>query len=346
VVDRCVPAEDELPDTPWQGDSGSCAEITGDTVVFQRAGVVTAYSLRTGRVRWRQAFTPGGGWDLEVSPDVVLIQRTGAHVVVDVRTGRPLWRGQDRGHFYLAGRHVLREADGTSIEGYAPRTGGRLWRTAVTDARTSTYDDGTVYLNALGRKRDDPRSPVEDRIVRIDAATGRKPAPYVLSPPVRVDLETGEDQTAQGVILLDVLSDSDEPGVPIIATVALDAATGRRLWTRKKLFQIGSGPFGQDDRRARAFTAVQPHTGRTLWTIPYGDDLPALARPDHLVALHRDDAAGEVRGVGARGRTLWTSPRLPRPRYLTDDANTVLAITCAPGPDDLCAERRLVALNA
>jgi outer membrane protein assembly factor BamB len=348
VVDRCVPAEDISPDTAWEGDSGSSAAITGNTVVFQRSGVATAYSLRDGRTLWRRPLTPRGRWsDLAVSPDVVLVQRTGAHVALDVRTGRPLWRADDDlADFYLAGRHVLRPVDGTSIEAYAPRTGRRLWRTGVTDTSTTTYDDGTVYLNALARTRDDPRSPVEHRIVRLDAATGRKPAPYVLAKPLRVDLDTGLDETAQGVLLLNVLSDTREPGVPIIATVALDAATGRRLWTRPKLVEVGSGPFGEDDRHAHSFAAVDPRTGRTRWTIPYGADLPALARPDHLVTLHRDDPAGELRGVGPHGRTLWTSPQLPRPRYLTDGPGTVLAITCTPGPDELCAEHRLIALNA
>jgi hypothetical protein len=363
VLDRCRPAGSDLSfsqdDTPWDIGYGWRAALADGRLMLLRGGVVTAYSLGTGRLLWQRTLMPaparGAPWiGMNASVDVVTIKRGGArsrNVFLDTRTGAPLWSmDNDRGDFFLAGRHVIR-MNGEAFEGYAPRTGRRLWRTAVTERDTTTFDEKVIYLNSVAQKGDDPRSPIQQHILRIDAATGRKLAALPLPGPLRVDMNATHGQPVPGMLVLDVLGNGKGPGVPITKTVALQTPTGRPLWTRKNDMAIDPGLFGQVDRKALTYTAVEPRTGRSRWTIPFGDNQPVMAHPGYLVTFQSDraDPIGKVQGLGPHGRLLWTSPPLERPDYLAGTPDTLLVITCTlwTGSEEagLCADHRLTAVT-
>ncbi|WP_141958966.1 outer membrane protein assembly factor BamB family protein [Actinoallomurus bryophytorum] len=359
VLDRCGPAGSELPfghdEAPWGYDYGWSATVAGGRLMLLRDGVVSAYSLRTGRSLWRRTLLPAptkeAQWaEMSASADVVTVERGGEdsrYVFLDARTGSSLWStdtGGEEAEFLLGGRYVIK-ADDEAIEGLALRTGRRLWRTAVPAPETAVSDGKVVYLSSVLSKSDRP--PVQRRIVRVDAASGRRLADLPLPGPLRVDMDT-----AHGMLVLAVLGASTEPVTPIVKTIALQASTGRLLWARKHDVATGPGLFGQIDESAEAYTAVDPRTGRSLWTIPLGGHRPVMARPDYLVTLETERSApgtGWIRGLAPRGRFLWTSPPLALPDYLTGTPETLLVITCDPWKPrertGLCADHRLTAVS-
>jgi outer membrane protein assembly factor BamB len=366
VLDRCAPAGSELPfrhdEAPWSYDYGWSVTVAGGRVMLLRDGVVSGYSLRTGQPLWRRTLLPAptkeAQWaEMSASADVVTVERGGEdsrYVFLDARTGSSLWgidTGGDDTEFLLGGRYVIR-TDDEAIEGLALRTGRRLWRTAVAAPETAVSDGKVIYLSSVMPKHDDLHPPVQRRIVRIDAATGRRLADLPLPGPLRVSMDTDNGRLVDGLLVLAVLGASTEPVTSIIKTVALQASTGRLLWVRKDDVATGPGLFGQVDQNAEGYTAVDPRTGRSLWTIPLDGHRPVMARPNYLVTLETERSkpdTGWIRGVGPRGRFVWTSPPLALPDYLTGTSDTLLVVTCDPWKQGertgMCADHRLTALS-
>jgi outer membrane protein assembly factor BamB len=366
VLDRCAPAGSALPfrhdEAPWSYDYGWSATIAGGRVMLLRDGVVSAYSLRTGRPLWRRTLLPAptkeAQWaEMSASADAVTVERGGEdsrYVFLDARTGSSLWSidtGGEDTEFLLGGRYVI-TTDDEAIEGHALRTGHRLWRTRVAAPETAVSDGKVIYLSSVMPKHDDLHPPVQRRIVRIDAATGRRLADLPLPGPLRVGMNTDHGRLVDGLLVLAVLGASTEPVTPIIKTVALQASTGRLLWVRKHDVTIGPGLFGQIDQNAETYTAVEPRTGRSLWTMRLGGHQPVMARPAYLVTLETERSkpdTGWIRGLGPRGGFVWTSPPLALPDYLTGTPDTLLVVTCSPWkPGErtgLCADRRLTAVS-
>src|SRR5690606_18879704 len=92
---------------------------------------------------------------------------------------------------------------------------------------------------------------------------------------------------------------------------ALDAATGRRIWSVRTRLALSAGPafgervlaFGTTDGELVAFDA---ETGEQRWIVPVGSEVlapPVIARG--VIALRTVD--GRLRGFSiSDGRTLWT----------------------------------------
>jgi hypothetical protein len=184
-------------------------------------------------------------------------------------------------------------------------------------------------------------------LVRVDAATGRKLTPLPLPAPMRVDMSAGHDQSVRGILVLDVLGEGAHP--PIVRTVALQASTGRLLWTRKNdLNVVPEGLFGLAGPKARTYTVVEPRTGRSRWRVPLDGRPPVMASPRQVAVLRGRDSTGIVQGLDSRGRTLWTSPPLARRQYLAATPDSVLLVTCEPWNAnlgvELCADQRLTAV--
>jgi outer membrane protein assembly factor BamB len=334
-------------DVAWVARYGWRAEAAGGRLVLSRGDVVAAYDERTGAPLWRR--TLGfGATGLVASAGVVIASRSAQNAVLDARTGEPLWsKDIGFGELVLAGEHVVHRGR-DALEGLDARTGRRLWRTSVPDARTTTFDASVVYLNSVVPGRDS-RSPVQRRLLRVDAATGHRLAALPLPRPLRVDMWSSGNQAVRGMLVLSVLGEAETPGVPIVETVALDPRTGGSLWSRKGGVELGPELFGVPD--GRTYTALEPRTGRKVWTVARGEAVPLFARSGHLVA-HNDSSAGSaavgtVEGLRPHGGRGWSSPPLRHVEHLADTGDTVFVITCDQWPDDrvdLCRELRLTAV--
>jgi outer membrane protein assembly factor BamB len=351
----------------------------GNELLLDLNGTVSRFDLSTGARSWqRKVVAPAAAnvFDrVEATADLVMVTLTAKSddnkfTFLDARTGVPLGAmGQDPGGLpELVGGHVVISADGT-VSGYDPRTGKTGWRVKYTlppDAEgvaDVAHDDTTLYL--------EPPGGASGEIMRIDAATGH-PLPSLRLPaaagltPSRIE----PFGAAQGRLVLwehGATRTSAPPGgtgvFPVVRGVAVDTRTGALAWSRPgRITTADSGPFtayGDDG----SYTAIDPRTGRTTWTITeHGLDTgpgryAVEPLPDYLVRAAESgtdlsEDPGTLVGVPPAGfekaHPAWHSAALPRPQFVAADQQTAVVTTCDPWGDPLhpagCADRELVAI--
>jgi outer membrane protein assembly factor BamB len=334
------------------------ASPAGGRLVVIVNGVVSAYSTASGDRLWRRSVAPAGkaGFAaLDATQSLVMVQfRTTTATLstfLDASTGQLRGRANVAVHGspFLVGGHVVVTDGGTGLAGYDPVSGTDRWHTTVPDAPSADAEvnDGTiVYLNSeAGREQMPPMR----RIDRLDAASGRLLSPITLPKPVAFDLSAeGGNQFSQGLLLLGISSGSAQ-------TVAVDPASGAVKWTYPGDVVAGAGLFTYFDQGASDLYALDPGTGRQVWSLQQ-QGLNTEGGPETLLAAPGFAAAWSpatadrwvVDGIKPTGTKAWTSPSFPGAMFVANDASTVYVISCRPWPGSagVCADITLAAVAA
>jgi outer membrane protein assembly factor BamB len=353
----------------------------GDELILDLDGTISRFELSTGARSWqRKVVAPAAASvfdSVEATKDLVMVTLAvkaddKKYAFLDAHTGAPLgaMNQQPDGVPELVGGHVVIRANGT-VSGYDPRTGTSSWQVKYTvppDAWPVSglaHDDTTLYVQ--------PPGGASNEIMRVDAATGRVLPSLRLPAAARLTHSSIEPSgTGQGVLVLwehSATPSSAPPGGtgvhPVVRSVGIDTRTGALAWSRpEQIAAADSGPFSTYLGEDGVFTAVDPRTGRTLWTVTEnglgtGNSLYALEPlPDYLVqAVEGGDGSvtddpGTVGGVPPKGtegtHPAWHSVALPRPQCVAADQATAVVSTCDPWGNPMrpagCADRELVAI--
>jgi outer membrane protein assembly factor BamB len=358
---RCV----VQPGQSWAGDGLQApvawtAPAPGGRLAVIADGVVSVYRTAAGARLWQRRVATAGRpaviRALEVSSSLLMVQfsQGGATLstFLNLSSGQPLGRMNVAlpGDPFLVGTHVVLSDQGSTLEGYDPATGKTRWQAAVPgapDAQAEVNDGTVVYLNSA----DVSSAPTPmRRIDRLDAATGRMLAPITLPRPLNFDLSVeGGNDFDQGLLLLGISS-------PATRTVAVDPAAGTVAWSYPGDVVSGPGLFTYFDQGGSDLTALDPATGRKVWSLRR-PGLGTDGGPESLLATPGFAAAWSaapggrwaVTGIRPDGRRAWTSPRFPQAMFLANDTSTVYVIGCTPWKDAatrLCSDITLTAVAA
>ncbi|WP_433303795.1 PQQ-binding-like beta-propeller repeat protein [Actinoplanes sp. CA-030573] len=307
---------------------GDTMALDGPTLYLNRAGPdrrveVTAYDLRTGRIRWS---TPTGeamsGHGLSPAGDVLLVATVSPRSVpgtlaLDAATGRPLWRADgDAAPSVATGDALLAETGPsgaiTALRLVGLRDGDQRWRHAIAPAErwTPLTEDGRpatiVTMSATG---DATVYGYEDGIARHRARVpwnGVYSATLLPVGPYFAVVRTSSAQTVAtvygGTDLRPRWRSEELIGYvtgcgTLICTAgvrgvtARDAATGRERWRRDDmtfLWDVGGGRLllSAAPNLASATTVLaEGATGRTIGSPIGGQQAISAGAPGSVLLL-------------------------------------------------------------
>jgi PQQ-dependent dehydrogenase (methanol/ethanol family) len=218
---------------------------------------VVALDVRTGKVRWYYQIVPHDLWDYDTSPPPVLVDVEDASgrvvpalaqaskvpwvFVLDRRTGQPIRRSDA----YVPTEHFLEPptADGVLI---APGTlGGTDWSPPAYDPRTARLYLASNYIPTLYRVKPEALRPPAQWWG--GTAVGKPSGTYGLL--TAIDLNTGKVawQTRTEKPLLGGLAVTAGgvvfAGLSDAKLIALDAASGRQLWSADAPAGVNAPPI-------------------------------------------------------------------------------------------------------
>lgn len=256
-------------DLVWQhqlrgGVQGTPVIVGGLVVVGTDAGLLGAVSLATGTLAWEHALGSPITASLVADAGVVYVPDGGGTISAwEVATGRSLWS-------YAMDAPTTRApalADGVL---YIGATGGRfdaidiancslVWRTELGPGMvgTPTVGDGRIYVGRGLGEEDSTND-----LVALDGRDGQQL--WSFSSP------TGQ-QVHAGALANGVAYGTSEDG----NVYALDAATGRRIWTATTDGSAGTAAAVVGDQlflssADRTVRAVRAADGSLAWVVPVG----------------------------------------------------------------------------
>jgi outer membrane protein assembly factor BamB len=358
----------EQPKQVWSVDAGeghSSPVVRGDRAfLLSRIGEqegVTVYDLATGKQVWRQMhdapynMSPaarGHGKGPKASPvvhggRVYTLGIDGALTAYDEATGKVTWRRDFKGEFRLTSPEFGAAmsplvVDGMVIAHVGGARGGALtaFDAATGDTRWALKEDGPAYASPIVANFDGVRQVItqtQSNLVGVAVADGR----LLWSLPFTTDYDQNSVTPVVAGDLL-VYGGLNKPTTAIRVSRTGGKWTTAEAWKNADVPMYMSTPVlvggtlvGLTHRNRGQFFALDPTTGRTLWTSPgrQGENAALLATgglvlavttESELVVLRGDSAAyTELRRYPIADSPVWAHPAPVGSGLLVKDRTTL-----------------------